>query len=710
MTLVLTKIGREISTEKLVIQAVTDTPGNVNAVLMEVLINSAVVQSTLEHLPVIGTVDTYDFEINSIVKDYFASDFLALTGANQTSTENALVAVRLHEVLNGVIDPVTYRSELVIKNITQDVFEIEDFDLTDYDCGDTGSTASKLLTSAPSPLLVGDNTSFHVSCLTTSYNVLVAKQEWTIETYLNGVFVAQLTDSVDVPTRGILGEIVGGKYDVSNYRFDFVSSTGYDEVRIYIRDIAGPNTQRSETKVFKLNDACEKELTLSWHNELGQQDSYSFLGNINRTGKYTDSTFKRVRPVNPLSTNVGDLVYKSDYNYQYDLYSGRIPEKDVQWLSKMLINKRAAIQTKSIAASGPLNFNTVQYFGSMPIAAAYQNLVDGGNGFAYGAPRRAGNFIKYEIATDTITTIASTVPSGLNSQYTLGILSPTNGKIYFMNSHPDTTDILVFDPSSETYYTFGVLTGTAGVPSITSSGIIYANTATGSSKFFKIDTNTDTATEFTSGVTSGGGSSVYSPTGFVYIFPSGSAGEYYKINVSTDAVLTIADANYNEINSFQSVITTGGIIYVPITNNAPIANEVFKVDTATDISANINTGSLIAFGYQYAFLMGDNVYLLGAETNILKLDTSNDLITTAGAYVPANYDYMTVIGNNAYAIDQDLSGEVLKISFNSANSTQPGKYFPIVIETEESTLEDKFTPETLFRVKFRMANRRKGLK
>ena len=43
-------------------------------------------------------------------------------------------------------------------------------------------------------------------------------------------------------------------------------------------------------------------------------------------------------------------------------------------------------------------------------------------------------------------------------------------------------------------------------------------------------------------------------------------------------------------------------------------------------------------------------------------------------------------------------------------ATKQSKYFPIVIETDETTLEDKFTPETIFRLKFRLANRRKGLK
>ena len=52
------------------------------------------------------------------------------------------------------------------------------------------------------------------------------------------------------------------------------------------------------------------------------------------------------------------------------------------------------------------------------------------------------------------------------------------------------------------------------------------------------------------------------------------------------------------------------------------------------------------------------------------------------------------------------TNEVLEIQLKQTTR----KYFPIVIETEDTVLEDKFTPETIFRIKFRMANRRKGLK
>ena len=154
MGLTFTQIGSEISTEKLVIRATQSLPLTYPALQMQITINIAGQIPTFENLPILGTNDTFDFEINSIVKDHFDSNFLPLTGVNQTAINNALIDLRFNEVgASGTINPFTYSySPLIIKNITQDAFEIEDFDLADYDCGDAGSTSSKLLTSSPDPL------------------------------------------------------------------------------------------------------------------------------------------------------------------------------------------------------------------------------------------------------------------------------------------------------------------------------------------------------------------------------------------------------------------------------------------------------------------------------------------------------------------------------------------------------------------------------
>ena len=107
----------------------------------------------------------------------------------------------------------------------------------------------------------------------------------------------------------------------------------------------------------------------------------------------------------------------------------------------------------------------------------------------------------------------------------------------------------------------------------------------------------------------------------------------------------------------------------------------------------------------------NNVYILGYQSDkVLKLETTTDSITEDGTITNDQYQFITVINNNAYSISELNTKPVLKLIFEESCTLEEGKFFPIVIETDESTLEDKFSPSTLFRVKFRLANRRKGIK
>jgi hypothetical protein len=374
----------------------------------------------------------------------------------------------------------------------------------------------------------------------------------------------------------------------------------------------------------------------------------------------------------------------------------------------MLINKRVAIQSKVSKTNCTIALTNDEYFGSMPEAAAYINLVDGGNGYAYGAPARSGNFIKYDLVTNTITTISSPYPASMAVYYTNGIRSNVNGKIYYMNAHPTTTNILVFDPTNETFTTFGVLTDTVGIPTITPAGIIYAPTL-GTNKFFKIDTNTDTITELTIGASSGGGSCVYVNSGFVYFIPTAGATEFYKLNVINDVITTVSAPLLTDSIS-HCTITSAGLIYSIMATAS--TNKLFIVDISNDNSSVVDTLVVTNSAYSKIFTMRDgNVYLLGWKSpNVLKVDVPTNLITTATTIAPSDYTQATVIGDNVYSISDLQSEPILKLTFTESCIIIAGKYFPIVITTEESTLEDKFSPETLFRVKFRLANRRKGIK
>jgi hypothetical protein len=142
-------------------------------------------------------------------------------------------------------------------------------------------------------------------------------------------------------------------------------------------------------------------------------------------------------------------------------------------------------------------------------------------------------------------------------------------------------------------------------------------------------------------------------------------------------------------------------------------NDMFVVDTSNDTSYSFDTGVVTAGAYKAVFILSnDNVYLLGSQqADVLKIDTINDSLSIAGV-ISDNEQYIVamVVNDKVYAPSENQNEPILKLTFESATVVKPGKYFPIVIETEETVLEDKFTPETIFRVKFRMANRRKGLK
>ena len=624
MPLTITQLGSEIATEKLVLKAVTDAPaGQVLSVIMDIYINDTVIAHTLEHLPDLGTNNTFSFEINSIVKDYFASEFLPLTGVNQTVIENAIVNASFREVeITGVQAPI-YSYDLVVKNMTQDTFEIEAFNLADYDCGDAGTTSSKLLTSSPNPLPIGDKTSVFVSCLTTSYDGgLAPKQEWVIQTLLNGVLVNTTTEAVTVPTRDLSPFVIAGKYDIANYRFDFDSSTGIDEVRFYIRDIASPFTSRSETRVFKINDACERSITLSWLNEYGVFDTFTFLGNITRVGKYTDSTFKRTRPVEPLSTDVGDLVYKSSYNYEYDIFSDRMPELAVKWLSKILINKRAAIQTEKEDAN--LNGLLYNWF-----------VVDAGGG---------GD---------------GTANGGIVNQSQTGWRVPSSAGV----GGVDFSNLIAF-------------LGAGGGGKLKQTGLENWNTP---------NTGATNVTGF-----NGIGSGRRDPI----------AGSPFSNVKNTLELITHA-------NTLNPSLPAGSYTrYIISFNGDGIGSGVqdgkagASIRLIRDAVGGENDGDFIPNAYEGNNGEKYDGVVIGAQVWITRNLYETKL--NDGTDIPNVKDGTTWLGltTGAYSVYDNATLQATTFS----------KYFPIVITTEETVLDDKFTPETLFRLKFRLANRRKGLK
>ena len=89
MALTITQIGNQISTEKLTFQAVSDDPLT-TSVRMAIIFDPLGLEEAhvLEHLPDFGTTDTFTFEVNSIMKDYF--DFQYGAGSDMAEMADSL--------------------------------------------------------------------------------------------------------------------------------------------------------------------------------------------------------------------------------------------------------------------------------------------------------------------------------------------------------------------------------------------------------------------------------------------------------------------------------------------------------------------------------------------------------------------------------------------------------------------------------------------
>lgn len=338
MAISTTITGKGITTEKYVVQA-TSTNLNITSMLCELIIDGFSTFAEVEQDPNINNSLQFDFELADMLKDLYEFQFRDLTAATSFSTQIVYVRVRLEEiegtVLTGVFNDSFYR----LKNITQGVFEIEEFDLLDYHVGTTGDSTKKFLTSSPLIKNLAEGDSEFLTASSWDFNA----QQWVVESYdINNVLIGTvnepLTDQNSVP--GFPGFGLFSYSDNNAIRLTSDSGTAYKLV--YVADIAG-GAVRSETRRFDNSNSCGG-VRLHWLNEFGEQDSFTFDGKITKSLLTSFDSFKRIRPVDPSSTDVGDLVYKSEYGQEWAIFTRVVPPSFIEWLSKSMVNNRAAIE------------------------------------------------------------------------------------------------------------------------------------------------------------------------------------------------------------------------------------------------------------------------------------------------------------------------------------------------------------------------------
>jgi len=365
MSLTVIKTGHEISTENLYVKCTTNNPVNVDSVIMEVYVEGFGTSPvhTVEHVPDAGTTAVYTFEVNSILRNFFEFEFS--TGGSYTK-KNVLATLIFREVIGLVPQAPDANKQIInLKEMSFDTIEIKEFDLGidglfNYYVGDGGNTSSRFLTSAPLtvPIAVQDLRRFFLSIYAIDYTAGVNNQVLRIETYNEAGGLIDTSDvNINPTSRTPVTYVTADKYDIYTVAKALLITPNYYKLVCYVKDAAGPSV-RSETRTFiniNNNKSRIRGVTVHWKNEFGVQECYPFIGEFNRLVRTKSREFRKV--------NVGDEVIGNEFNYVYELSTGRLPQEMIVWLTKMLRSKKLAIERFDpyMGAGGQLSSTFIYY-------------------------------------------------------------------------------------------------------------------------------------------------------------------------------------------------------------------------------------------------------------------------------------------------------------------------------------------------------------
>ena len=388
-----------------------------------------------------------------------------------------------------------------------------------------------------------------------------------------------------------------------------------------------------------------------------------------------------------------DAFFVRDYYDSNDvfLFSQRYP----------VVNKVGSIeyddQYGKIAGAGLPGANlpgssNINYFDNLTVDAGTGELVNGGNGFLYGAPGRLGSILRVDLTTNATVQFGS-FPALVAPQYFTGEYSTVSDKIYFLpDSATDISVLTILGESSSVLLDAGLVQYFDST--ITPSGVIYAVGST-TNNILKIATGpvSDTVTVITANPTLSGskGGIIYAQNGFVY-FLNDENDKFYKLDPNTDLITSVPAVGWVASFFASNIIETStGIIYA--VTNAGTVNNIMRIDTnAADAVTFISTNGINANLYtSLTLLSDDNVYLFSyANPEVLKLNTSTDIpaLFTSLVANPNHYALTVVNGNEIYSAptspttgnDQILD---LTVTFADQIAGIPGAYCLVYIENSD---------------------------
>jgi len=307
--------------------SISSSTGTIVRIIADVYIDGTV-QANIDKDPRFGTSNEFDFDIQSVCKDYLTENIESISGNSTVDATNSEVKIKIdfYEVtlVGGILVTAWEEDGTGTPDLTTSFFWVTNSALQHEETQNlnvysTDVATKPFLSHAPKTLKLKRTETAQLHFLTFELSVTTRIASYNS----SDVLIATTTSSLAVADKAVIALIDGST---------FVASTSY--IKVYIVDSIG--TTISETIRYNIDEACnDNTLRLKWVNPLGGIDAYTFTSKLKEELRFRQKTFERVIEKGYAIKERGDTVLSVSGSDALEVYSSYLTKTELEWLSQI---------------------------------------------------------------------------------------------------------------------------------------------------------------------------------------------------------------------------------------------------------------------------------------------------------------------------------------------------------------------------------------
>lgn len=324
---------------------VSSDEATIVSMISDVYVDGALV-STIDKDPILGTTDTFRFEVGEILKKHFTNDLLdtsVTTGIRQSSGSALNYYIRTFEVLdNGTTLDTSWSEDGAGTNYSQSTTAYSFDGIMHY----SQDLTNYVLNSATEGLFL-TNRPLASFAVTPKYKFSKILRGVPIELGLLSEQDVELRITEYDSSFGVVSDTIESVITPTNNKAIAQHSGAYDSTTAYLRfrvRDSGSNPI-SLNHLYKIIDSCGDETVVRWKNQYGGYDHYFFQGNSKKKAKSRQKTYEKRLEFGYSIGDRGETVRMSDNKEDFEIYTATEYFETIDWLHEIFESTDVAIST-----------------------------------------------------------------------------------------------------------------------------------------------------------------------------------------------------------------------------------------------------------------------------------------------------------------------------------------------------------------------------